>query len=414
MEKENYQPEEWGKFYSFVDPFQRDGGDLIRVPYVTKYPTLDPWIAVDKPNPDELILERNPYFFKIDRDGNQLPYIDGLHRSLVSNLEVQNMKIISGETDIQFQRTKLSDIPLFKKNREAGGYEVIALKSWQDQMLVYLFNLSPDDPILRRIVQDKRFRQALSLALNREEIKDSIFLGFGRSAQVAPAPGSPFWNEEVDYEQSFAAYDIDQANRLLDEMGLKWDKNHEYRMRSDDERLILPFLFYEVAPSAAVGAEMASEFWRAIGVDAPVKMVNIGLWWQRQRANEPFVTDWVLGGRAIINQYGFGYSGFFLTNEWWRWYNTDGEEGEEPTPEAKELYRLRDIILSTPSEEERIQAGREVFRSKAENIWLIGTVVETPIPFIYSKKLGNVSSTERYGYYTITAGEAAEQWFYKE
>jgi len=86
----------------------------------------------------------------------------------------------------------------------------------------------------------------------------------------------------------------------------------------------------------------------------------------------------------------------------------------KPIPAAKRVYELRDIIFSTPSEEERIKAGKELFRLQAESLWVIGTVARTPTPFVYSKRLGNISVAEKKNYYTINVLEAAEQWFFEE
>jgi len=410
MEKKGYSKDEWGKFYSFMD-YCNHQSLVGKVQNVTIYPVLFPWVVVDEPNPGEYIFERNPYYFKVDTEGNQLPYIDKLHRTLVTNLEVENMKILSGETDVQFQFLKLEDYPLLVENKERGGYEVLPLKCWQDQMLMFWLNLCYKDPVLRDIMQDVRFRQAMSLALNREDISEALFLGFGRPAQIAPLPGSVFYEEE--YEKAYIEYDIERANKLLDEMGLKWDENHQYRLRPDGERLIVPLTYYEVTPPSTRGSELASEYWGDIGIDVPVKNAGVGLFWKMQSANEVALSVWWLGGANIVDPYWYG--GFQVTTPlWWQWYQTEGEKGVEPVPAAKRAYELHDIILSTSSDEERIEAGKELWRLQAENLWVMGTVASTPSPFVYSKKLGNISVAQEKDYYSITIAEAAEQWFFKE
>jgi len=412
MEKYAYKgKDEWGRFYSFIDIGAHAASFIpTRSPICMEEPSLHPWRPVSEPKPGEFILERNPYYYKVDTEGNQLPYIDRLQRIYVTNLETENMKIISGETDVQFQFTRLSDYPLFKKNEEKGGYKVIPLKAFQDQMLIFYVNLCPKDSVLRKIVQDVRFRRALSLALDREEIKESIFLGFGRPAQVTAVRGSVFYKEE--FEKAYAQYDPDRANKLLEEMGLRWDENHQYRLRPDGKRLTLPLIYYEVTPPASPGAELASEYWKKIGIHVPIKQVNGQYYWQLQKANEIVLGVWWLGGAAVTKPWFYQFH--VSTPMWKRWYDTNGKEGVEPLPAAKRAMALADIIFSTPSEEERIKAGKELFRIQAENLWCIGTVVDTPRPFIYSKRLGNISVAEEKNYYAITVGEAAEQWFFKK
>ena len=127
-------------------------------------------------------------------------------------MQIQNLKILGNETDLQFQFIRLSDFPLFKRNEAKSSYWVMPLPAWQDYMLIFPINLLTNDPAIQYILSDVRFRQALSLALNRNEIKEALFLGFGREAQLAPLPGSQ-WHEE-GFDTAFADYDPDRAHQL--------------------------------------------------------------------------------------------------------------------------------------------------------------------------------------------------------
>jgi len=409
MKEYGYSKEEWGRFYNFMHPFGNDGAIVLAVGDPVKYPVLSPWRVASQPKPEEWILERNPYYYKVDPQGNQLPYIDRIHLSVVGDREMITMKILTGEVHIEGgYSARLSDYPLFMENREKGSYEVMLLRDWLDQPLIYFLNLCPEDLVLREIVQDVRFRQALSLALDREDIRESIFLGFGRPAQWAPVPGSVFYEEE--FEKAYAQYNPEKANALLDEMGLKWDENHEYRLRPDGERLTLAFVYYEVFPSVTPGAELAHEYWEEIGIRVPVKLVDN--WWTLWSANQTVVADWGDSASVLPNWFAAGL--LVTTPLWFEWYNSGGEAGVEPIPAAKRLYEMRDRMYSTSSEEERMKAAKELFRLQAENLWVIGTVTGVPVPVIYSKKLGNISVAEEKDYYNITVLEAGEQWFFKE
>jgi peptide/nickel transport system substrate-binding protein len=184
MERYGYSETDWGRFYLTMGGVGTAAGGFVpgRYPNIGEYPTLDPWLHVAQPNPGDYILERNPYYYKIDPAGNQLPYMDGLVRTFVSDLQIQNLKILGNETDLQFQFIRLSDFPLFKRNEAKSSYWVMPLPAWQDYMLIFPINLLTNDPAIQYILSDVRFRQALSLALNRNEIKEALFLGFGREA----------------------------------------------------------------------------------------------------------------------------------------------------------------------------------------------------------------------------------------
>ena len=241
MKEQGYSAEEWGKFYNSYDVPSQTAASYVptRYPNAIEAPSLHPWNVIDEPNPSEFLLERNPYFYKIDPTGKQLPYIDRGHRIFVTDLEVMTAKIVAGETDLQFQFIRLGDFPLFKSNEEKGGYRTMALPAWQDQLLIYFASLTPEDHVYAEIVQDKRFRQAVSLAIDRTEVKKSVFLDFGREAQYAPPKGSDVWEQYMD--DAYMQYDVDAANALLDEMGLEWDAKGEYRLMPDGRRLAIPF-----------------------------------------------------------------------------------------------------------------------------------------------------------------------------
>lgn len=412
MARYGYAESDWGRFYLTIGGVGQAAGGFVpgRIPNIRDYPTLDPWLHIEQPNPGDYVLERNPYFYKIDPEGRQLPYMDGLRRTFVSDLQVQNLKILASETDLQFQFVRLSDFPLFKRNELKSAYWVIPLPAWQDYMLIFPLNLRPNDPVLRPIMADIRFRQALSLALNREEIKEALFLGFGRPAQLEPLPNSPW------YDEAFAGagvdYDPQQANRLLDEMGLVWDEDQEYRLRPDGKPLTIRIDYYDVTPPAGPGSEMAAAFWEEIGVRTQVRQMDGARYWQLRGANENQVTAWWANG-AVPNDFSF-IGGFSMSYPWQQWYQTQGAAGQKPPDWAQKTFRNRDILFSAPDAAERNRAGKEIFRTHSEHLWNIGTVADVPVPVIYSKRLGNIGIAEQRNHYAITVAEAAEQWYFKD
>ena len=105
---------------------------------------------------------------------------------------------------------------------------------------------------------------------------------------------------------------------------------------------------------------------------------------------------------------------FLMTFPWQQWNNTQGESGRIPPDWVQAVYKNRDILFSSPSAEERNRAGTEIFRIHAEHLWNIGTVADVPVPFVYSKRLGNITVAEQRNHYAITVAEAAEQWFFRE
>ncbi len=410
MREMGYQSEEdWGRWYTEIHARRWGVEDFVpgKVPDVENYPTLDPWLHVEQPNPGDLILQRNPYYYKIDPNGNQLPYIDRLTRTYVSDIQMKNLKIIQGETDLQFQWMRLSDYPLLKRNEEAGNYNVVILRTDQEFRLIYPFNYHTKDPVWNEIIGDVRFRQALSLAFNREEMNEVLWLGAGRPSQLAPPRDSRWYDES--FASSYAEYDLEKAHRLLDQMGLRWDDEHRFRLRPDGETLTLVLHYPSQFSEWGNGAEMAQEYWSALGIEIIVK--SSGLLDQLSEANAHQAIVWC-GNGAVPTDRSF-ICGFTHTPLWHKWFTTNGAEGVEPAPWARDVLSACDSMFAAPTAKGRDAAGREVFRLLAEHLYVLSTVSEAPVPFVYSKRLGNISVAEQRGYYETAASNWTEQMFLK-
>ena len=407
MAEHGYEPPEWARWYKFV--FSRAWGveSFVpgRLPDVERYPTLDPWLHVEQPNPGDFVWERNPYYYKIDAQGNQLPYIDGMMKLFVTDMQVTNLKIIAGETDFQYQLL-LSDYPLLKKNEEAGNYRVLLLPDSQDYRIIFPLNLSPKDPVLKEIMRDIRFRRALSLALNRDEIRDVLLMGFGRPAQLAPLPGTPWYREE--FASAYAEYDIEKANELLDEMGLEWDADGEFRLRRDGERLVIRLDVPTGQTEWVSGAELAREYWRALGIDLLVKPT--GIYGEMQRANKVHMTAWWANAAVPVDH--VFISGNMATPLWQQWNQTRGDKGEMPPDWMRSVYEKRTALYEAPTAVERTRIGIEIFELSTSHLWAIGTVAETPVPFVISRDLRNVAIAEEWRMHGTATLDAAEQWFF--
>jgi peptide/nickel transport system substrate-binding protein len=411
MKRYGFKAQDWGRFYLSIGGNGLGSGASVpeKFPPDGKHPTLDPWVHVRQPNPGDYILERNPYYYKVDPKGQQLPYIDKLSRHFVSDIQIQNLKILSGETDVQFQFIRLSDVPLFRRGERGGNYYVMLLPAWQDYMLIYPINCATSDPVVRKVLGDARFRRALSLGLNRAEIREAMFLGMGHPAQLAPLPTSTWYRD--DLPKAWSDYDPEQASRILDEMGMRWDAEHEYRLSPDGEKFTLRIDFYDVSPTSAPGAEMAKAYWEELGIRVRVQQMDGSRFWALQGSNDNQVTVW-WGDGSTVGATSF-ISGFLMTRVWEQWFDTNGESGQEPPDWAKEVRRLRIQVYSSPDPDVRKKAGLRIFEILSEQLYTIGTVADVPVPFVYSRNLVNLSVAEQRRIYHVQVGEAAEQWFFK-
>jgi len=361
-------------------------------------PVVNAWKMV-KITPEAGFLERNPYYWRVDTVGNQLPYIDKVVGLRALDREVANMKIISGEVDYACAAMKLEDYPLYMENKEKGNYRVMLWDLLFQSATGFMFNLTDNDPVLRKIFRDVRFRRAMSLAINREEINEVVFFGLGVPMQSAMPPGSRFYNPE--YAKAYAEYNPKEANRLLDEMGLTERDKDGYRLRPDGKTLRIHFECTDIGAARGLKSiwPLVKKYWADIGVKTDLKLHERTFFDTRLAANEVSATMWGITG--VLDAELFTTCSWLVigeqnwwNNSWWGikwydWFNTKGKEGEEPPEEIKRLHEMYKRIQVSPSEEERSNLIKEILRSQAENLWVIGTVTNIPQPIAVKNYLRN-------------------------
>ena len=198
-------------------------------------PTMLPWIPKDISAQVER-WERNPYFWKVDPAGQQLPYIDAILTTPSADTEVFNLKAIAGEVDWAITMTNFASLPDYKENEERGNYSV-SLIPGVDVGRAYGFNPTYKDEKYRALFNDVRFRRAMSLALDRDELNEVYFLGLGRPTAATIHSTARFYKPE--WQWLWAEHDPEQAARLLDEVGLTGRDRDGFRTFPDGSNLTI-------------------------------------------------------------------------------------------------------------------------------------------------------------------------------
>jgi len=385
------------------------------VSYNPDLPVITPFKVTERTS-EYWVMERNPYYWKVDTEGNQLPYIDRHYGKLLSSQEVYEGAIIAGEVDWALVSTSLQNYVLYYENAEKGNYRILPWKMGFSSILNYCPNQNHKDPVLREIFQDVRFRRALSLAINREDMNESIFFGLGKAIQFTALPASDYYEES--FARSYADYNPDGANRLLDEMGLKWDRKHEYRLRSDGKALQFT-LHYNPGRAwgmAGIINELVRDYWKDIGVGLTTKEVTWDLRARLRKENDYDMFN--VWGDASSNAMIF-WEIHFVTGywcpEWDDWRKSGGKEGTEPPVEVKRNIERWEQMRVTLDDDERIRLGKEIMKSQAENLWEIGTISDIMKPLIVRNNLRNVMYELYYtGDFNDTGPSFPEQYFLKQ
>jgi len=396
MDKLKKMAEEAG-FKSWEQLYQAKGGTAW---FVTNpdCPTIQAWKVTVPPPAQRMVMERNPYYWKVDPEGNQLPYIDRIVNDMVEDAEMINMKCSTGVVDFQQRKLTMRNFSLFMEYREKGDYRVLKWIKTLGADPVIKLNLTCKDPVLRKLFEDDRFRKSLSLAINRDEINELCWLGQAEPRQASLSSGMPYYSEE--WEKAYAEYDLKKANSLLDEIGLKWDKNHEYRLRPAGKTLAVTIEFTPAYPVWADTLGLVKDYWKEIGIEVALKPEERGLYMLRVQGNEHQIGIWIMdnqvpflvGPRHLIPVETADTHGL-LCIEYARWYVTGGKAGEKPVGDVARLQELYDKIKLTVHEEKRRSLVEEIIQLHIKNIWMIGTVGEMPTPVVVKNNFRNVPET---------------------
>lgn len=409
-------------FEHWYELFQNRVSNTYGMPFENPdLPTLLPY-KLAKPLENNLIVcDRNPYYWKVDTAGNQLPYINEIVITNTEDAEVANAMIAGGEINFSVAFVaQLVNFPLYQQNAEKGNYQVLLFKASEGTALCYQPNQTCQDPVLREIFRDVRFRQALSHAIDRDVINQAVYQGLGRPYQTHVIEDSKFYVHE--YTEAFTEYNVDLANQLLDDMGLDQRDSDGFRLRPDGQRLSINLQYTDQKDSFTPNAELCREFWGEIGLDFSLSLISGELLRTRIEANEVDFGLWHAdkSSDVLFPQRPEWYVPWEINwekpwgVEWARWYVTQGEQGEEPPAEILRVIDLWEQMQRTMDEAEQVRLGKEILKSQAENLWTIGTVGNVPEPVIIGSNLRNFPQEGYTGFdWLNTYPYHAEQLFFE-
>ncbi|NLD74966.1 MAG: ABC transporter substrate-binding protein, partial [Chloroflexi bacterium] len=204
--------------------------EMERYLYHPERPLHMPWIPLNSWTDEIVFYERNPYFWEVDGEGNQLPYIDTLQFRAFSNVQIAVMWAASGEIDQQTRHINAwTNYTALKEGESVGDYTV---QVWERSMVLgAFFNQTCKDPRVRELFQEKDFRIAISHCVNRDEMRELLLDGFGTNKQYTPPQSSPLYYEKL--ANAYLEYDLDKANALIDGLGYTERDSDGYRLWKD-------------------------------------------------------------------------------------------------------------------------------------------------------------------------------------
>ncbi len=353
-------------------------------------PTMNAWILdpstfnEDGTPMDVIRAVRNPYYWKIDTEFNQLPYIDQIEFTVVDARDDILPLVLAGEVDMQDRNIPIEVSE--PENQAQGGYGIYTVVPTGSNVMAITFNQTIDDPVKREIFQNRSFRIGLSHAINRNAIIEAMGLEVS-PRQVAPLEGSPFFSEQMATQ--YLEYDVDLANQYLDEAGFTQRNADGIRLGPDGNpiqiRMLIPTPFIYVDNLPLYLSQIQSD-WRAVGVDLQLEELPRTDVEARWTNNDFEVTFWVGEGgyEAIMSPRHYvptvvpwSLHGIL----WARWYLDPTDLlAEAPPANVQELQSLYEQIATTADADEQFALMEEVIQMSAENFDNIG-IHEMPLSY---------------------------------
>ncbi|WP_114559271.1 ABC transporter substrate-binding protein [Desertihabitans aurantiacus] len=346
-------------------------------------PTLDAWMLTSAlGDGTHVTAVRNPYYWKVDPEGSQLPYIEDIRSELLQDIEVELLKIVNGEIDMQMRNFgTIRNLPVVADNQESGGYRMFTVTPQGVNAMVIGFNQTLQDEGKAAMYANKDFRVGLSHAINRQRIIDTVYAGQTKPWQCAPMETSPVYDEE--FGTQFTEYSPEKANQALDAAGYTEKDGEGFRLR-DGERVTVSVLVPSSFPDHIDAFELIKQDWAAVGVDTNVQTMAETLYWERVEANQAEAGTWTGGGFEVRATQGSNH--YYLPSNprgssrfghtWALWYRSNGAEGEEPPADVKRQLELFDQMRVTYDADEATALGKEIIAIAKDRFFYIGICTE--------------------------------------
>eukprot|EP01037_Dinobryon_pediforme_P004269 gene4269-4319_t len=408
----------WVACFQSIAGFQDDNSFFLNS---SKKPTINAWMFTIAPgeNTERVIAVRNPYYWKVDTAGNQLPYLDRIVFQLVADPQVLLLKSMQGEIDMmdQYIATPNNKSVLFDA-KDKGKFGFTTLTSTEANVMTIILNLNHNDPVKRVLFQNRDFRAALSIALDRQTLIDAVLVGQGAPAQPSIKPDDPLYNKQLATQ--FTEYDPAKANAMLDKIVPKRDSSN---IRLDEKGRRLTIIF-ELDQTRTVFLDMFQlllPMFRAVGIDAQMRSMDRSLWETRVRQGRDF--------DATAHQ--FGANGgiaamldprYFVPTDpnamyapgWQLWYRDRANASAVEPPElTKAQLALYDRLIATPDAAGQAAIMKQILQMAAEAFYVFGISLPPDGYGIVRNNMQNITRTMPSSFGWPTPAPTMPEQFFK-
>ena len=369
-------------------------------------------------NTTTIRAERNPYYWKVDTEGNQLPYIDAVVFNVGTDPETLVLQALAGEIDYQDRHiATLGNKAAFFDAQDSAGIKLTNRLASGSNVMEISLNQNHLDPVKREIFGNLDFRIGLSYAINRQELIDLVLVGQGEPWQAAPMASSPYYHERL--AKQYTEYSPDLANQHLDAAGYTERDANGIRLGPDGEPISFTVDIITVAPDHIDMMNQIAKYWEAVGIKMTPNVVDRSLGQQRLEVLEHDANTWgapggigygtLLDPRNWVPMHGHSRYGY----AWYRWYiNPEDEVAEEPPDIVKQQLELYTTIQATPDPAQQIALMGEILDIAADLFYTIGISTPAPGYGVASQDMSNIMDWMPAAWQYPTPGPADTFQFY--
>jgi peptide/nickel transport system substrate-binding protein len=368
-------------------------------------PSLQPWVNTTRPPSERFIFKRNPFYHRIDQNGRQLPYVDSIAVNIASNKLVP-AKTGADESDLQARYLRMDNYTFLKTASKRSEFNVRLWQTAKGAHMALYPNLNTNDPVYRKLLRELRFRRALSLAIHRYEINQVVYFRLVQESNNTVLKECPLYKPE--YQHDGIEFDLETANRMLDDLGLDQRDDRGIRLMSDGRPLEIMIQTAGESTEQTDVLELIHDSWLKAGIKLYTVPSTREVFRNRIFSGDAIMSIWSglanaiptadssPGDLAPTSKYQYQWP------KWGSYYESSGKSGEAPDlPAAQKLVELNEQWARARSHEQRVDAWNQILEINREQMFTLGIVNHVPHPVVVNNHLHNVPEK---GFYDIAPG----------
>ena len=388
----------WAQLHNRVDnSYKNDNPDL---------PTLQPWVNTTGKKGQHFVMVRNPYYHRFDSYGLQLPYIDVVDMRVAAS-SLFSAKAMVGEVDLLAKGLGFSGVPLLKRGENLQDYDTRLWPTGASSHIALYPNLNYYDPVWSDVLQNRDFRRALSMGIDRRIINRTLYFGLAKEVGNSALEDSPLYDSANSI--AFSQFDPDAANTLLDGMGLTERRGDGTRLLPDGRPLEIIVETAGERSEEVDALELITETWREIGVKLLARPSDRDILRNRSYSGQTMMTVWTGWDLGVPTpdlspaELAPTRQSTLIWPKWGQHFQSMGAMGSRPDREAaEELLELYDgwrtgwLVEGAPITKK--EAWQRMLKIHADEQFIIGVVAQAPQPVVVSRLLRNVPEMGLYAW----------------